>query len=109
MSYEHAKEDPVALAEIVPPNTEEDNDASEPRLMELYLDTDEIYRWYEEGAASEVASDSLVGAFEEAGAAWNGFQLVELRGRTVEPDIVVEETYAADEISEPDPHHYDEE
>lgn len=109
MSYEHAKEDPIALAEIIPPGADEENDVSEARLMELFLDTDEIYRWYEEGEASEVASDSLIGAFEEAGAAWNGFQLVELRGRSVEPDIEVEETYAADEIAEPDPHHYDDE
>jgi hypothetical protein len=108
MSYEHAKEESIAQAEIIPPGTEEEDDAREPRLMELYLDTDETYRWYEEDASSEVASDSLVGALEEAGASWHGFQLVELRGRTVEPDIEVEETYAADEISEPEPYYEDE-
>ena len=108
MSYEHAKEEAIAQAEIIPPGTEEDNDAREPRLMELYLDTDETYRWYEEDAASEVASDSLVGALEEASASWHGFQLVELRGRTVEPDIEVEETYATDEISEPEPYYENE-
>lgn len=100
MSYEHVKNDPIAEAEIVPASTEEDNDARDPRLVELYLDTDEMYRWYEEESATEVASDSLVGAMEEAAANWDGFQLVELRGRSVEPDTEVEETYAADEISE---------
>lgn len=108
MSYEHAKQDPIAEAEVAPPSTEEDNDAREPRLLQLFLDTDEIYRWYEEDAASEVASDSLVGAMEEASASWDGFQLVELRGRSVEPDTEVEETYAADEIAEPEPE-FDEE
>jgi hypothetical protein len=102
MSYEHAKSDPIAEAEIVPPGVEEENDVREPRLVELYLDTDEMYRWYEEDAPSEVASDSFLGAMEEAAGAWDGFQLVELRGRSVEPDEEVEETYAADEIAELD-------
>lgn len=102
MSYEHAKNDPIAEAEIVVSHAEEEDDARDPRLVELYLDTDEMYRWYEEDAASEIASDSLIGALEEAAGAWDGFQLVELRGRTVEPDEEVEETYAADEIIELD-------
>lgn len=102
MSYEHAKTDPIAEAEIVVSRAEEEDDARDPRLVELYLDTDEMYRWYEEDAASEIASDSLVGAMEEAAGAWDGFQLVELRGRVVEPDEEVEETYAADEIAELD-------
>ena len=80
----------------------EENDVRDPRLVELYLDTDETYRWYEEDAATEFASDSLVGALEEATGAWDGFQLVELRGRSVEPDEEVEETYAIDEIAEMD-------
>ncbi|MDA0203962.1 MAG: hypothetical protein O3A53_01155 [Acidobacteria bacterium] len=102
MSYEHAKNDPIAEAEIVVARAEEENDVRDPRLVELYLDTDELYRWYEEDAATEFASDSLVGALEEATGAWDGFQLVELRGRAVEPDEEVEETYAADEIVEMD-------
>lgn len=102
MSYEHAKSDPIAEAEIVPSGADEENDVREPRLVELYLDTDEMYRWYEEDAASEISSDSLVGALEEAAGAWDGFQLVELRGRAVDPDEEVEETYAADEIAELD-------
>ncbi len=102
MSYEHAKNDPIAEAEIVPSASEEENDVREPRLVELYLDTDEMYRWYEEDAASEIASDSLLGALEEAAGAWDGFQLVELRGRSVDSDEEVEETYAADEVAELD-------
>jgi len=102
MSYEHAKNDPIAEAEIVVSRAEEEDDARDPRLVELYLDSDEMYRWYEEDAASEIASDSLLGAMEEAAGAWDGFQLVELRGRGVEPDEEVEETYAVDEIAESD-------
>jgi hypothetical protein len=100
MSYEHAKLDPIAEAEIVTPRAEEEDDIREPRLVELYLDTDEMYRWYEEDAASEIAADSLLGALEEAAGAWEGFQLVELRGRSVGSDEEVEESYAVDEIAE---------
>jgi hypothetical protein len=102
MSYEHAKNDPIAQAEILVTRAEEEDDVRDPRLVELYLDTDEMYRWYEEDAPSEFSSDSLLGAMEEAAGAWEGFQLVELRGRTVEPDEEVEESYAADEIAELD-------
>ena len=43
MSYEHAKNDPIAEAEIVVSHAEEEDDARDPRLVELYLDTDEMY------------------------------------------------------------------
>ncbi len=100
MSYQHAKADPIAEAEIVHMNADEEDDVQDPRLMELYLDSDGRYRWYEEDAASEVASDSLLGAFEEAESSWDGFQLVELRGEAVGPDLEIDDTYAADELAE---------
>ncbi len=100
MSYQHAKDEPIAQAEVMHMDASEEDDVQDPRLLELYLDTDVRYRWYEEEAASEVASDSLLGAFEEAESAWDGFQLVELRGQAVGPELEIDDTYAADEIAE---------
>jgi hypothetical protein len=100
MSYQHAKQEPIADAEVLHMDAAEEDDVQDPRLMQLYLDSDGRYRWYEEDAASEVASDSLLGAFEEAEAAWDGFQLVELRGEAVGPDLEINDTYAADELAE---------
>ena len=108
MSYQHAKDDPIAQAEVMHMAADEEDEVQEPRLLELFLDTDGRYRWYEEDAPSEVASDSLLGAFEEAESAWDGFQLVELRGQAVGPDLEVDDTYAADELHDLGVHEDDE-
>ena len=98
MSYAHASEDPIAEAEAWPIHTEEDNDVREPRLLQLFLDSDARYRWYEEDEASEVASRNLLDAVERAENAWDGFQLVEFRGASVEPGLKIEDAYGVEEL-----------
>ena len=100
MSYAHASEEPVAQAEAIHTNAEEQDEVVEPRLLQLFLDTDAVYRWYEEDEASEVDAPTLHEAFAAAEEAWESFQLVEYRGEPVAPASDIEDGYAADELDE---------
>jgi hypothetical protein len=100
MSFSHANPDPIAEAEVIQPNSAEADDVRDPRLFELYLDSDAKYRWYEEDEPSDAYAETLVDAIVAAEDSWDGFQLVELRGHAVESDTVIEDSYAADELEE---------
>jgi hypothetical protein len=100
MSYAHAAEEPIAQAEAIHANAEEEDEVVEPRLLQLFLDTDGVYRWYEEDEASEVDAPTLHEAFAAGEEAWESFQLVEYRGEPVEPASDIEDGYAADELEE---------
>jgi hypothetical protein len=100
MSYAHALEEPIAEAEAIRQDAVEEDEVVEPRLLQLFLDTDGVYRWYEEDEASEVDAPTLHEAFAAAEEAWEGFQLVEYRGEPIEPASDIEDTYAADELEE---------
>ena len=98
MSYAHATEDPIVEAEALTPAPEEEDDIHEPRLLQLFLDSDGRYRWYEEEEASEVSSANLLEAVEGAEAAWEGFQIVEVRGAPVQPNSKIEDAYGPEEL-----------
>lgn len=98
MSYAHALEDPIAEAEAIHAAAEEENEVVEPRLLQLFLDTDGVYRWYEEDEASDVEAPTLNEAFAAAEEAWESFQLVEYRGEPITPDTEIADTYAADDL-----------
>lgn len=98
MSYSHALEEPIAEAEAIHADAEEKDEIVEPRLLQLFLDTDGVYRWYEEDEASDVDAPTLHEAFAAAEEAWESFQLVEYRGEPVVPATDIEDTYAADEL-----------
>ena len=100
MSYEHAKEEPIAEAEVLPANAEEDDEVQDPRLFQLYLDSDSNYRWYEEDEETDVAAPTLLESMQAAEEAWDGFQIVECRGRPIQPGDELDDSYAADEIEE---------
>ena len=100
MSYEHASEDPVAEAQAIHENAEEEDEVVEPRLLQLFLDTDSVYRWYEEDEASDVDAPTLHEAFAAAEEAWESFQLVEYRGEPIAPATDIPDAYAADELEE---------
>jgi len=98
MSYSHATDDPIAEAEALPVGAEEEDEVREPRLLQLFLDADARYRWYEEEEASDVSSRNLLEAIEGAESAWDGFQVVEFRGEPVTPNMSIEDSYAPEEI-----------
>jgi hypothetical protein len=98
MSYAHATDDPIVEAEALTPGAEEEDDIREPRLLQLFLDSDGRYRWYEEEEASEVSSHNLLEAVEGAESAWDGFQIVEVRGAPVQPDSKLEDSYGPEEL-----------
>jgi len=98
MSYAHALDEPIAEAEAIRANADEEDDIVEPRLLQLFLDTDAVYRWYEEDEASDVEGPTLHEAFAAAEEAWESFQLVEYRGEPIAPATDISDTYAADEI-----------
>lgn len=100
MSYEHVREDPIAEAEILALNAEEDDDAEDSRSVALFLDSDANYRWYEGEQDSDIYAPSLLEAFHAAEETWNGFQIVELRGDPVQPGDEIDDKYASDEIDE---------
>ncbi len=100
MSYAHALDDPIAEAEAIHAEAAEEDEVTGPRLLQLFLDTDGVYRWYEEDEASEVDGPTLHEAFAAAEEAWEGFQLVEYRGEPIEPATDIVDTYAADELEE---------
>jgi len=96
MSYAHADPNPIAEAEILPLDAEEDNEVRSERLLQLFLDTDGVFRWYEEDEASEISSETLHEALQQAESEWDGFQLVEYRGEPVTPGQKMSDVYAAD-------------
>ena len=98
MSYEHAKDEPIAEAEVLPPDAEEDDDVRDPRLFQLFLDTDGEYRWYEEDEETDVSGPTLLDVLQAAEDSWDGFQIVELRGEPVTPGMEIDDSYAADEL-----------
>ena len=98
MSYAHALDDPIAEAQAIHADAEEEDEVVEPRLLQLFLDTDGVYRWYEEDEASDVDAPTLHEAFVVAEEAWESFQLVEYRGEPITPDMEIADTYAADDL-----------
>lgn len=98
MSYAHATEVPVAEAEAIVAAAEEEDDIHEPRLLQLFLDSDARYRWYEEEEASDVSSPNLLEAIEGAETAWEGFQIVEFRGEPVTQKLEIPDAYGAEEL-----------
>lgn len=98
MSYSHASENPVIEAEALVPAAEEEDDIHEPRLLQLFLDSDGRYRWYEEEEASDVSAENLLEAVEAAETAWQGFQIVELRGEPVTQKLEIPDAYGPEEL-----------
>ena len=100
MSYSHAKDEPIAEAEALPVGADEENDVLEPRLLQLFLDSDGRYRWYEEDEAADISSRNLLEAIEGAEDSWDGFQLVGFRGEPVTQDLQIVDSYGMDELEE---------
>lgn len=100
MSYNHADPEPIAEAEILRPDAEEDDEVLGERLLQLFLDTDGVFRWYEEDEASEVSGATLHGALQQAESLWDGFQLVEYGGEPVTPGGILDDIYAADALED---------
>jgi len=97
---EHAKPEPVATATRFQTHVEETPDVEEAEGIELFLDCDGKYRWYEEGVDTRVSSDTLRGAIAAGERRWDHFVLVELRGRVVESGEEIEDSHASDELAE---------
>ena len=102
MSYQHAKPDPIAEAEAIRADAEESDDVTEPRLLQLFLDTDGRYRWYEEDEPTPASSDALLDAIEQGENFYESFQVVEFRGEPMHPDTHIDDMYADDELEEID-------
>ena len=116
MSYNHADPEPIAEAEILRPDAEEDDEVLGPGnhtgelcglgrdclpvVGHLRLDTDGVFRWYEEDEASEVSGATLHGALQQAESLWDGFQLVEYGGEPVTPGGILDDVYAADALED---------
>ncbi len=98
MSHSHAKDEPIVEAEVLPPDAEEDDEVRDPRLFQLFLDSDGRYRWYEEDAETDVNATTLLEVLQEAEGAWDGFQVVEIRGEPVVPGTDIKDAYAVDEL-----------
>ena len=96
MSYAHAESKPIAEAEVLPAAADEDDDVCDERLLQLFLDSDGVFRWYEEDEASELTGQTLHEAIHQAESAWDGFQLVEYRGDPVTPEREIADVYALD-------------
>ena len=80
MGYEHADLTPIAEAEILPVAAEEADDVRDERLLQLFLDTDGVFRWYEEDEASDAVGKTVHEAIHAAESGWDGFQVVEFKG-----------------------------
>ena len=102
MSLQHARSKPIAEAEVLQLHEEEESDVRDPTLIELFLDVDGFYRWYEEEADCEVCGASLLNAIENAEMVWRGFQLVEVRGQQMGVEAEIRNSYAVDELEEAD-------
>ncbi len=100
MSYTHADPTPIAEAELLPPDADEDDEVRGERLLQLFLDTDGVFRWHEEDEASEVSGETLHEALQQAESIWDGFQLVEYRGEPVTPGQIIADVYAADALED---------
>ena len=100
MSHQHAKPDPIAEAEAIRADADESDDVTEPRLLQLFLDTDARYRWYEEDEPTPASSDALLDAIEQGENFYESFQVVEFRGAPMQPDTHIDDMYAEDELEE---------
>jgi len=100
MSHQHAKPDPIAEAEAIRADADESDEVTDPRLLQLFLDSDGRYRWYEEEEPTPASSDSLLDAIEQGENFYESFQIVEIRGEPMQPDTHIDDVYAEDELEE---------
>ncbi len=100
MDKQHATDSVVARGTVMPVHPEETGEQPAPQLADLYLDDDAKYRWYEEGRQTEAEGASLRTAIEAARLKWPQFEIVELRGRTIEweNESQFPDTHATDEL-----------
>lgn len=88
----------MARGALVQTRISETEETAESRILNLYLDQDARYRWYEDAVPTPVSARTMEEVIAAAMRQWTGFELIEFRGRTVERDEDVEESYAADEL-----------
>ncbi len=97
---EHLTENVIARGNITGPDPAEAGGTGEPDLLLLYLDADEVYRWYhEDGTSSDLSAPDIQSAFAAARLKWPDFELVEYRDRLVEAgdESKIVNVHAADE------------
>ena len=84
----------------MPLHVEESSTTGFPKDAELFLETDDVYRWYEQGDPTEVFGETLRTAVEAARHRWPQFQIIEVEGHTVtsESQFDLPERYAADDL-----------
>jgi len=99
MVRKHAKREVVARGKLQPMYREEDNQPVDLRLLDLYLDEDGVYRWYEQDKAFEVEGKTLREATTAASKQWPTFQLYEVQGRAYDNSKPLPDAYAADELA----------
>jgi hypothetical protein len=98
---EHATEEVIARGGLVDTTEDEGEGVNDPTLLELFLDDDNQYRWYEDGAETEAFGPTIQTAMAAARQVWPGFALLEFRGETVmNPHQELPDAYAADELEE---------
>lgn len=95
----HVSETVIARANLAPPNPAEVGGSGEPDILLLYLDSDNVYRWYhEDDTPTDALGRTVHSAFASARVAWPSFELLEYRDQVVEigdepeiPDVHAEE------------------
>lgn len=90
----------IAKGNIAPINFPGTDETGKADIVNLYLDADERYRWYyEEGTPTAAIGRTIHSAMGAARLQWHNFELLEYRGRSVEPEygVRIKDLYAADE------------
>jgi hypothetical protein len=97
----HANDDVIARGGYIPSDPDNGEGTNEVITLELFLDDDAVYRWYEDGGDTEATGSTIHEALAAARSTWPGFGLVEFRGEAVTADASdLPDAYAADEIEE---------
>ncbi len=99
----HLTDDIIARGSLTPPNPEEVQGTGEPDMVAMYLDDDEVYRWYhEDGTPTDAAAPTIQSAFATARVTWPNFELVEYRDQLIqsEGERRIADRSAADEKDE---------
>ncbi len=82
---DHLTETVIARADLTPPNPAEVGGTGEPDVILLYLDTDNVYRWYhEDDSPTDAEGQTIHSVFAAARVLWPDFELLEYRDQVVE-------------------------
>jgi hypothetical protein len=96
---EHATHGVIARASVIDIYAGEADETKEPAFLNLYLDADARYRWYEEDSPTPASGITTTAAIAAAQTRWDGLELFEYRGQAIDPKTEVEEVYAVDELA----------